>query len=323
MVICVHTAPFLTPGFTPQVQFLGELLNQFVRVATPFFFLAAGYFFSVSVSQGRPPLKVGIKLVKRLALFAIFWSCVYILLPIGNLLKPPHPDYLTAVSSLFKVSMRLSVLVTGTAIHLWFLPAMACALILLSIACKYRVEKTVGILAAALFLAGLAGGAYADTPLGIPVGMNTRNGPFFSTIFVFTGYFLHKYHVNLTLRTAYALILGGVALRLVELAWLMNCYGVHPNKVDYLLGTYPFGVGIFLWLLNSPWLGENRWMVRLSRYSAGVYCAHLLFVDLLSATPLFLGNPLWEATRPFLILGLTLAWVMILGRVRVLRPLVT
>jgi len=37
--------------------------------------------------------------------------------------------------------------------------------------------------------------------------------------------------------------------------------------------------------------------LRLSRYSASVYCAHLLFVDLLSATPLFLGNPLWEVTR--------------------------
>jgi surface polysaccharide O-acyltransferase-like enzyme len=313
----------MTPGFDPQMKFLGELLNQFVRVGTPFFFLTSGYFFSVSVSRGRPPLGVMVKLVRRLALFAIFWSCVYLLLPIGNLLKPPHPDYVTAVLSLIKGYTRPSLLVTGTAIHLWFLPAMACALILLAIACRFRLEKYFAILAAMLFLIGLAGGPYAATPIGIPIGINTRNGPFFSSIFVFTGYLLHKYGVRLSLRTAYALILGGIALRLAELYWLTINYGVHPSKIDYLLGTYPFGVGIFVWLLNSPHLGENRLLVRLSHYSPGVYCAHLLFIDLLTATPLFVGSPLWEVTRPFLILGLTFAWVIILARVRFLRPVLT
>jgi surface polysaccharide O-acyltransferase-like enzyme len=200
---------------------------------------------------------------------------------------------------------------------------MACALILLTLACRFRMEKYFAALAAALFLVGLAGGAYAATPLGLHIGMNTRNGPFYSTVFVFTGYLVHKHGANLSLRTAYALILGGVMLRLAELYWLMTCYDAHANKIDYLLGTYPFGVGIFIWLLNSPRLGENRWLVHLSRYSAGVYCAHLLFVDLLSATPLFIGNPLWEVTRPFLILGLTFAWVIILARVRFLKPVLT
>lgn len=313
----------MAPGFDPQVRFLGELLSQFVRVGTPFFFLTSGYFFSVSMSRGRPPLNVGVKLVRRLALFAIFWSCVYLLLPVGNLLKSPHPDYLTAVLSLTKGYMRPSVLVTGTAIHLWFLPAMACALILLAIAARFRLENYFAIPAGVLFLVGLAGGPYAATPMGIPLGMNTRNGPFFSSIFVFTGYLLHKHGVSLSLRAAYAFILTGIALRLAELYWLTTNYGVHPGKVDYLLGTYPFGVGIFVWVLNSPRLGEKQLLVRLSRYSPGVYCAHLLFVDLLTATPLFVGSPLWEVTRPLLILGLTFAWVILLAQVRVLRPVVT
>jgi len=323
-IVWVHTCPFITPDFGPQVRFFGELLNQSVRGAVPFFFLASGYFFSSSVSRGTPALNVGVKIVRRLALFAIFWSSIYILLPIGKLLQPPYPDYATAVLGMIHDSLRPSVVLTGTFVHLWFLSALICAIVLLTIASTYRLEKYFAVLVAALFLIGLAGSAYKPSPFGIPIAIhNTRDGPFYSSLFVFTGYFLHKYGMLLSLRTAYILILCGIALRVTELYWLMTCCDVRADKVDFLLGSYPFGVGVFVWLLNSPRLGENRWLVRLSRYSPGVYCAHMLFLSLLSATPLFLGSPLWELTRPFLILGLTFAWVAILARVPLLRPVIT
>ena len=40
-IVWVHAAPFLALTFDPEARFCGELLNQVVRVATPFFFLAA------------------------------------------------------------------------------------------------------------------------------------------------------------------------------------------------------------------------------------------------------------------------------------------
>src|SRR5579862_3026719 len=73
-VICVHTDPFTGPAFGPDVRLFGELLNQFVRVAVPFFFLASGYFYSVSLSRGEGPMPLAARLIRRLALFFLFWS---------------------------------------------------------------------------------------------------------------------------------------------------------------------------------------------------------------------------------------------------------
>ena len=73
VVICVHTEPFMAARFGPEVRFFGELLNQFVRVATPFFFLASGYFFAVSLSRGAGAVPLAGKLIRRLIVFFLFW----------------------------------------------------------------------------------------------------------------------------------------------------------------------------------------------------------------------------------------------------------
>ncbi len=315
----------MTPGFGPRVKFFGELLNQFVRCATPFFFLAAGYFFAVSLARGAAPLPHAAKQIRRLAIFALFWSLVYVFLPIKRLLRAPDSGYWSAVLVVVRRAKQMpaALIFNGSEAHLWFLPALGCALALLAIACHFRLERYFALLATGLFLFGLAGGAYEGTPIGIHLGINTRDGPFFSAIFVFTGFLIHALRVQVSARQALALVAFGVLLRILELLWVSGQYGASLNEVDYLLGTYPFGVGIFLWLLNGSRLGEVTWMVNLSRYSAGIYCAHMLFVNLLSARPLMVGNPLWEIARPFLILALTFVFVVTLARIRFLKPVLT
>ena len=117
------------------------------------------------------------------------------------------------------------------------------------------------------------GGAYKATPIGLDLNFNTRDGAFFSSIFVFTGYLIHR------------------------------C--------------------IFLLLLSSKRLGEFTLLTGLSKYSGGVYCAHMLFVRLLTVRQLIVGSVLWEIGRPFLILVLTYVFVMSAAKIRILKPVLT
>ena len=183
-VIVIHTAPFLAVVFPPGVRLCGEMLNQSARFAVPFFFLAAGYFFAVSVGNGAAPLPLALKLVRRLAGFFLFWSSVYVLLPIGQYAKAPELGYGHAVQVLAGRVVSLHFLINGTEIHLWFLPALGCSLLLLGAACQLGLERALLLLGAAMYLFGLITGAYATTPLGWDLGLNPRNGPIYGTVFV-------------------------------------------------------------------------------------------------------------------------------------------
>jgi surface polysaccharide O-acyltransferase-like enzyme len=322
-VICVHSEPFMAATFDPNVRIYGEWLNQCVRVATPFFFLAAGYFFAVSLSRGATAGPLAARRIQRLILFFSFWSIVYILAPVEAYLQAPDAGYWSAVRVMISHSSSLHFFLSGSKFHLWFLTALSCALVLLAAACRLRLERGLMGLAIVLFFLGLLGGAYKATLIGLDLGINTRNGPFFSTIFVVTGFLIHRLGLQVTWRQALSLIALGVALRILELLWITGRYHTSPSDIDYLLGTYPFGVGIFTLLLTAQRLGEINWLVGLSRYSAGAYCAHMLVVELLGVRASAPGDPLWEIARPFAAFALTFALVASLGKVPLLRPVVT
>lgn len=315
----------MTPEFSPQIQFAGSLFNQFVRVATPFFFLAAGYFFALSVARGAEPIGLGVKLVWRLVMFFVFWSMLYILVPVEVFLQAPAAGYWSAVNITLHqaLSMRSAFLFNGSSVHLWFLPAMSIAIAMLAVSCKLRLQYLLAGVAVALYIVGLLGGAYKATPIGFDLGIQTRNGPFFSTIFVVTGYLIARLEVRLAVRYCIGLITLGVVMRIVELMWVTGQYATPPSEIDFLLGTYPFGVGIFLLLMATTRLGEVGWMVKLSRYSAGVYCAHMLFVALFEPRAPYVTNTLWELLSPFVVLAATFAFVALLSKVKFLRPVVT
>jgi surface polysaccharide O-acyltransferase-like enzyme len=322
-IICVHTAPFMAATFDPHARLVGEWLTQVFRVATPFFFLAAGYFFGSSLSRGALPLPLAAKLVKRLMIFFLFWSAVYVVVPIEYMLRAPGLDYFSAVRLMLSQSLSLHVVMNGTKVHLWFLPALSCSLALLGVAVHLKWERALIPVGVLLYGFGLLAGAYQHAPLGWDLGLNTRNGPFFGTLFVVSGFFLHRLGWQCTSRQALGLIGLGILCRVAELGWLSACCGTSPSNVDYLIGTYPFGLGIFMLLLTTRWLGENAWMVKLSRYSAGVYCAHALSIEILKDRPPVWNDPLWEVTRPFVALAMTFALVILLSKIRILRPVVS
>ena len=323
VIILVHTRPLMGPGFGGDTRLCGELINQFVRIATPFFFMASGYFFAASLSRGAEALAHAQRLIARLTLFFLFWSLVYICIPLEFWLKAPSVTYTEAVRAALLRAASPKFLLTGARVHLWFLPAMACALALLAAAVRVRRERALVVGALILYVVGLLAGAYKLTPIGFDLGFGTRNGPFLSTIFVASGFWLHRLRLELSTRQALTLIAVGTLMRCTEVYWITMHAPTQPSQMEYLMGTYPFAVGVFFLLLSSERLGKVRWMLWLSRYSPGIYCAHMMFVDYFNLRPLAVGNILWEIVRPVLILSLTVAVVLAMGKIPRLKAVVT
>ena len=93
---------------------------------------------------------------------------------------------------------------------------------------------------------------------------------------------------------------------------------------DQLLGTLPYGIGVFLVALNAPTNALTTQLARLGPYSLGIYCVHLLAIEgvqaalahtapALGAMPYLVG---------FLAASASLGFCVALARVPALAPLV-
>lgn len=132
LVISIHT---IIPGSD-----LKYLLTQGIaRIAVPFFFLSAGYFFSGKHSYGNIE-----NVLKRLLILYIAWWIFY--LPFIS--KELYNNNLTLAG----FSFNLMLLIIKGWCHLWFMPAM-----ILGMYTYYllRKSKDVYIVALALYITGV------------------------------------------------------------------------------------------------------------------------------------------------------------------------
>lgn len=79
----------------------------------------------------------------------------------------------------------------------------------------------------------------------------TRNGPFFSTLFVVVGYLIRERHILWQSRSALLLAMLGMAFHFVE-AYGLHQYGQVFNTNDYLFGTTLWAIGLFFSYSLNP-----------------------------------------------------------------------
>lgn len=70
----------------------------------------------------------------------------------------------------------------GGMVHLWFLPALMLAVLILALCLQARRPGLALALGASLYLLALLGGSYGKPVLGAEWAVMTRNGPFFSLL---------------------------------------------------------------------------------------------------------------------------------------------
>lgn len=158
-----------------------QLLNILGRFAVPCFFLISGYFFRLSWERTENKPQLLAKSILRIIPIFLFWAAVYAILP-------PFVDGGDWSSHLQAIlHYPHSFILTGNVYHLWFLSSLLQGLLVLWVFLwldHYRYGLVFGAL---LYTVALVAGTYSMTPLGFPISFDMKNGPFFSTLFVFLG----------------------------------------------------------------------------------------------------------------------------------------
>jgi len=300
-VICIHANPAVRNA--PSAW---QIAVQLTRFAVPFFFIAAGYFFTVS-SRQTPPQKILRKTFWRIGAAFFCWALFYAVVP--PYVSGESGPFLKAALEHLRTDIGhpIAFLLSGGVYHLWFLSSLLQALIIIGI-CAWLGRPHWALWAGALlFLAGLAAGSYSDSPLGIHTRFNSMRGPFFSAFPVALGAWMARANIRCSPRSALILALAGLTLHFLEATLLKHYFGTPFLSHSYLLGTMPWAAGVFLFALAQPDFGTSFGWNRLGKYSLGLYAFHVYILELLRQGPFpFLQN------QPFLVLLITFVVVSLL-----------
>jgi len=327
-VMAIHTNPFTDqPEHVGASLDLATVVNQLARFAVPFFFIMSGYFWAQKVTEPRAVYKPTLDMVKRAALIFVVWSLFYLLEtrliesfasgapgPVDQILL----NIKKAASNLFNTSLQ------GTKAHLWFLPALIFSVIIAAVLIRLKYEGLLLLVAVVFYIVALAGGPYSNTPLGFHIHFNFRNGPFISLLFFVTGYFMRRYTPGPHwLRSGVLLACAGIVLHFIEL-WVLNARWGTSMAQDFVLGTYPFGVGLAMIALSNPRCLNFTPAATIGPLVLGIYASHYIFVDLLkSFDTKFAGGWMWSIFYIAAVFLLSYLLVRLLARFSMTRKIVS
>jgi surface polysaccharide O-acyltransferase-like enzyme len=279
------------------------IINESTRFAVPFFFLTSGYFLSARVGPAQLEIR---RLIGRLLPVMLFWTLIYIVS------KRAFGVFLHVRSIIY------TLLTGGPAFHLWFLPALGLAATLAILTRKINI-RIVWLIAVGLYLLGLICGPYNFLfGLHLAAKFDTRNGPFFGFLFLFAGVRLRKAQASPNLLLALALITTGFCLQLAECFVIAHAAHLPITYHDCLLGTIPFGIGVFQlaqYLNRASW---PRVFAAIGQMALGMYCIHLLW---LWAAAHFIRHVRISDTVAIIVITVTMSTfsVMALSQVPMLR----
>lgn len=318
-VMLIHISPFANP-FDPTAWsethfvYLAGFFNQIARFAVPFFFLCSGYFLWPKL-QKQAPFAVAIAYCKPLWWLWLVWSLVYILVPFSPQ-AVMEQGYLAAMQPQWQMLLAdpLNQWWTGGMVHLWFLPALIMAVWALAFCLRYMSLSQALWMGGALYLLGLIGGSYGKALFGSEWHLLTRNGPFFSVLLVAIGAWMRQENVHFRSQTALRLMLAGMLLYAIEAISLFAFWHIPFGRHDFLLGSIPWAVGLFGWLLANPQLGKDSWLERLAPHVLGLYCLHMLLVIWVFPVSMKLMAPWWECVKPALVFALSVLLLQLVRR---------
>ena len=316
-VISIHTSPFGGDASHDFFKYLNIIINQSARFAVPFFFIISGYFWGIKVRNDQQLYPATKKMIKRLFLVFMFWSFIYIL--------PYGPEHLGEIEYFYSgvidiIKNPIYFAFNGTKVHLWFLVSLGLAVFIVALFLHLKAMKLLIAFSILLYLFGLAAASYSETALGIHIKFNTRNGPFFSTIFFLTGYILSTHRpTDSYLKYGFIIAAIGSIFHFGEISYLYTSYGVYPGSHDYVLGTYFMGLGIALMALSDHPAFHSKIISMMGKYVLGIYVVHLIFVDTFRNIDLIFNSPLWEVSYVFVILFLSFGATYILSRFKIMK----
>lgn len=329
-VISLHTTPLESIKGNSAAIHLGTLISQSARFAVPFFFVISGYFFAIKVKKEGQITPIMLATIKRLSLIWLFFTTIYIF-PYDLSSAFEHGLY-GPIKAIYWNVLRIKndpvlFIFQGTQAHLWFLISLIHAVLITSIFLRYWKSNPLHFLVTfsiTLYIIGLLAKAYSDTPFGINISFNTRNGPFFGTIFFVMGYILSYLNIQKK-HFAYGIlsIFIGYIISFSEIYYLYFTYNTVPCDHDYVIGTLFVGLGVALVALSNHPILQIQFISKLGKYTLGIYGIHFIFVALLKYYDRQTSSPIWEITYIFIVFALSVGSTLILSRYKLLRHIFT
>ncbi len=327
-VIVIHTSPFNADVLIENeiYKYLDVLLNQTSRFAVPFFFIVSGYFWGLKVRSSAKPLSCSINMGRRVFLILIAWSVIY-LLPLNswqiNDCSPILIAKVTYWNLIVKLRDPLTLMMEGTSVHLWFMVALLCAILVATIFVSTGRIKLLVAVSIVLYLVGVFGRSYANTPIGLNIHFDTRNGPFFSTLFFVSGYLLSGRNANNKwLLYGFLIFVVGCFFHFFEIYMLWKLFGTDP-KQDYVISTYFMGLGFSMGAFSNHPAFQSSFFSRVGQLTLGIYAVHLLYVDLFRSVDKISDSVLWEMGYVLIVLVLSTITSFVLSKNKFTKRIVT
>lgn len=309
MVVMIHTQPFSDID-----DRAGYIFAQIVpRIAVPFFFAAAGYFYIPKLEKGQKPF---FPYIKRLLAGYSVWSLLYYIVDFKGW---GHSDIKN-----FVVSCAYQFIVTGSHGHFWFFTALIFAVCFTTLLFMAGGRRILIPLSVVLYAIGCIGCAYYELGIRIPVlgelfllpQFNlVRRDLFMGVPFFACGYLVSRIQgwaeSKVSDRRLYCL--AGLAI----VVWLAEIQLVRvmewETNIILTFGLYPLVVIALLILLRNPLPAYDDFSGRCSALAEFTYYSHPFCIQCLSwlgyrllqreitATPMFFLTIAATATVGFLI----------------------
>ncbi len=238
-----------------------EYIVTACRFGMPCFFIAGGYLLP---RRQRSNWEIFSKPVVRLSSLYLIWMTVYY---IFLNLDPRHrrPFVLNQFFSDWPIY------------HLWFLPVLATALVMVPLGLKYLGAALTTGLCAILALLALATSTYHDI-LHLP-GIAQHGRLLAAPMFVCIGAMLARKAPRLSARTNLLLVAVFFLAMVGEEALIQHLSGAgHVMSHEFLFSSFLFGPGVFLLWRPLSHLRFTPYLARVGRLSPNIYMSHLIFI---------------------------------------------
>ncbi|MEH7380050.1 acyltransferase [Bacillus sp. JJ1533] len=284
LVVIIHAPPLLS--YNETANFI--LVDIIARIAVPFFFVCAGYFFfnKVDFKDGKiekntDTIKHLYKYIKHFISIYVFWTIFYLLwwIPLWH-----NGGYLTIANLKGYI---LSILISGSYYHLWYLLSLIYGMIFTFVILKHVQVKLVILIAVIFYLIGTY--QYSYTWLiseNFIIGLfnqvygsldSISIGIFRAFPYLIMGLIFSKCRIKIS--PSLSAILSVLCITLLGLeVWLLKTTG-NSSRFSYVLLT---GVTVFFIFhaVSKIKLTYNQVYPKLRKMSSIIYFVHPMFINI-------------------------------------------
>lgn len=284
LVVIIHSPPLLS--YSETANFI--LVDIIARIAVPFFFVSAGYFFfnKININDGKIEKNINnLKLLKKyifhLISIYIFWTVFYLIwwMPFwynrGNLTLANMKGYV------------LSIFISGSYFHLWYIVALIYGMVFTFLILRHVQVKLVIATAVIFYFIGTFAYSYTwivsentliDLLIKLYDLLSSISVGFFRVFpYLMMGFVFSKYRIKIN--TPLSVILSVTCLLLLGLeVWLLKTSG-NTSRFSYVLLT---GVTVFFIFntVSKVKLKYNMLYPSLRKMSSIIYFVHPMFINI-------------------------------------------